>query len=71
MPEIDGLELAARAPAGSTVPIVILSSIGAAIGRARLSRRGSPSPWPSALHDALATVLFGDRQPKARRRRAG
>ena len=49
MPEIDGLELAARgrgAGAGSSVPIVrVLSSIGRpATGRARLWRRGSPSP---------------------------
>ena len=61
MPEIDGLELAARAAAaGSIVPIVILSSIGA-----RDREGASVAAWlakpvkPSALHDALATVLFG------------
>jgi CheY-like chemotaxis protein len=61
MPEIDGLELAARAAAaGSIVPIVILSSIGA-----RDREGAAVAAWlakpvkPSALHDALATVLFG------------
>ena len=61
MPEIDGLELAARAAAaGSRVPIVILSSIGA-----RDREGAAVAAWlakpvkPSALHDALATVLFG------------
>jgi CheY-like chemotaxis protein len=61
MPEIDGLELAARAAAGgSGVPIIILSSIGA-----RDREGAAVAAWlakpvkPSALHDALATVLFG------------
>jgi CheY-like chemotaxis protein len=61
MPEIDGLELAARAAAaGIRVPIVILSSVGAR------DREGAPvAAWlakpvkPSALHDAVATVLLG------------
>ena len=61
MPEIDGLELAARAAAaGVRVPIVILSSIGA-----RDREGAAVAAWlakpvkPSALHDALATVLLG------------
>src|SRR5439155_17055903 len=65
MPEIDGLELAARAAAaGISVPILILSSIGAR------DREGAEvAAWlakpvkPSALHDALATVLLGDQLP--------
>src|SRR5439155_15543533 len=65
MPEIDGLELAAReAAAGIRVPILILSSVGAR------DREGAEvAAWlakpvkPSALHDALATVLLGDHLP--------
>jgi CheY-like chemotaxis protein len=65
MPEIDGLELAARmSAAGIPVPIVILSSIGAR------DREGAEvAAWlakpvkPSALHDALATVLLGGQLP--------
>ncbi len=66
MPELDGIELAERTAAfradgGATpTPVVILSSIGL-----RDRQSGSVASWlakpvkPSALHDALATVLFG------------
>jgi len=70
MPELDGLELAQRIAALSTggppgpVPVVILSSIGLR------DREGvSLAAWlakpvkPSALHDTIATVLFGSAAP--------
>ena len=66
MPDLDGVELAERVAAlpssgrGSSLPVVILSSIGTR------EREGAPvATWlakpikPSALHDAIATVLFG------------
>jgi signal transduction histidine kinase/DNA-binding response OmpR family regulator len=63
MPEIDGLELAARVPAAdgeSPMPVVILSSIGT-----RDRDDAAVAAWlakpvkPSALHDVIATVLLG------------
>ncbi len=65
MPELDGIELAERVASvhgdhGRTPPVVILSSIGL-----RDRQSSSVAAWlakpvkPSALHDALATVLFG------------
>ncbi|MEO8246078.1 MAG: GAF domain-containing protein [Chloroflexota bacterium] len=63
MPEIDGLELAARVPTadGETpMPVVILSSIGT-----RDRDDSAVAAWlakpvkPSALHDVIATVLLG------------
>ncbi len=63
MPEIDGLELAARVPAadGETpMPVIILSSIGT-----RDRDEAAVAAWlakpvkPSALHDVIATVLLG------------
>ena len=66
MPDMDGVELAERVAAlpssgrGSSLPVVILSSIGTR------EREDAPvATWlakpikPSALHDAIATVLFG------------
>jgi signal transduction histidine kinase/CheY-like chemotaxis protein len=65
MPEVDGIEFAARAAAGNGaggagMPVVILSSIGVR------DRDGAGiAAWlakpvkPSALHDALANVLLG------------
>ncbi|TMG24671.1 MAG: GAF domain-containing protein [Chloroflexi bacterium] len=63
MPELDGIELAARIAKGRRrppIPVIILSSVG------QRDREGAKvSAWlakpvkPSALHDALATVLFG------------
>ncbi|MGH2401138.1 MAG: GAF domain-containing protein [Candidatus Limnocylindria bacterium] len=66
MPELDGLEVAERVAAlgdngaGPPIPVVILSSIG-------LRERDSAplAAWlakpvkPSALHDTIATILFG------------
>jgi len=64
MPEMDGLELAARLRetngATSPPPVVILSSIGV-----RDREEAGVAGWlakpvkPSALHDAIATVLLG------------
>ena len=66
MPELDGLELAERIAAlgdngaGPPTPVVILSSIGLR------ERESAPlAAWlakpvkPSALHDTIATILFG------------
>ncbi|HET7028124.1 MAG TPA: GAF domain-containing protein [Candidatus Limnocylindrales bacterium] len=63
MPELDGLELTeavGQAAGPDAPPIVILSSVG------QRDRDGAPvAAWlakpvkPSALHDALATVLLG------------
>jgi CheY-like chemotaxis protein len=66
MPELDGLELAERMSALSdngaapSIPVVILSSIGLR------ERESAPlAAWlakpvkPSALHDTIATILFG------------
>jgi CheY-like chemotaxis protein len=73
MPGLDGLELAAAAAAanGSTapMPVVILSSIGL-----RDRESDAIAAWlakpvkPSALHDAIASILLGeaiDRAPAA------
>ncbi len=61
MPEMDGLELAARLGAlRSSPPVIILSSIGM-----RDREDAHVAAWlakpvkPSGLHDALATVLLG------------
>ncbi len=64
MPEMDGLELAHHLReadgAGTTPPVVILSSIGL-----RDRDEGQVAGWlakpvkPSALHDTIATILLG------------
>ncbi|HET7686616.1 MAG TPA: GAF domain-containing protein, partial [Candidatus Limnocylindria bacterium] len=65
MPEMDGLELAERVAAlpaagGPPMPIVILSSIGAREREdARVAGWLAKPIKPSALHDAIATVLLG------------
>jgi GAF domain-containing protein/CheY-like chemotaxis protein len=66
MPELDGLELAARAADAHkkrTTPIVILSSVGVAdrdgADAAHVAAWLAKPVKPSALHDALATVLLG------------
>jgi GAF domain-containing protein/CheY-like chemotaxis protein len=70
MPELDGVELAERVAAlprngvAAHLPVVILSSIGLR------EREGAPiAGWlakpvkPSALHDAIATILLGAEEP--------
>ncbi|MDQ4035069.1 MAG: GAF domain-containing protein [Chloroflexota bacterium] len=78
MPELDGLQLAERMAAlgdngaGPPIPVVILSSIGLR------ERENAPlAAWlakpvkPSALHDTIATILFGsDASPRSAARAA-
>ena len=65
MPEIDGLELAARigqleARKPEPMPVVILSSVGARDrDDARVAAWLAKPVKPSALHDVIATVLLG------------
>ena len=72
MPQMDGLELAARAAqadgAAHRPPVVILSSIGLRDREERAVAGWLAKPVkPSALHDTIATILLGAvvAQPKA------
>ncbi|HUQ79376.1 MAG TPA: GAF domain-containing protein [Patescibacteria group bacterium] len=67
MPERDGIELAGDLAAlrpDAPIPVVILSSVGHHGRTAPNVRATLVKPVkPSALHDALATALAGDRAP--------
>jgi CheY-like chemotaxis protein len=62
MPELDGIALATAiraTPAGAATPVVILSSLGTHERSEAVAAFLVKPVKPSALHDALATVLAG------------